>query len=193
MAIDPHRRRQERLDRIRGGRPDSPEDGNHGVKPPRRPNRLIFFIAAFVFIGVGYYGWDHIEKYAAQFVSGVDPEDIAQVQAGREIYYAHCAYCHGDYLEGQPEWDLVYPTGNRPPVPLDETGPAPGHTDALLFTIIKEGGQSVSPEGYRNTMPAYGAILEDWEIWAVLAFIESEWPADLRRRRDALQAQQAQQ
>ena len=192
MAMDPHRRRQERLDRLRGSKPapkkDDDEFGPMGNGPPGRgANKLIFFVAAFIFIGVGYYGWDYVERYSAQFLSGANPSDLAQIQAGREIYYANCAYCHGDYLEGQEDWDLTYPTGNRPPVPLDATGPAPGHTDDLLFRIIKNGGQSVSPEGYRNTMPAYGSLLEDWEIWAVMSFIEAQWPADIRRQRDALQ------
>ena len=29
-------------------------------------------------------------------------------------------------------------------------------------------------------MPAYAGILEDREIWAVLAYIKSRWPADIR-------------
>jgi mono/diheme cytochrome c family protein len=54
------------------------------------------------------------------------------------------------------------------------------HPDQLLFEITKRGGQASSPPGYKNNMPAFGGALTDQEIWAVLAYIKSEWPPDIR-------------
>jgi mono/diheme cytochrome c family protein len=36
--------------------------------------------------------------------------------------------------------------------------------------------------GYETDMPAYKAVLSDADICAVLSFIESTWPADIRER-----------
>ena len=36
-------------------------------------------------------------------------------------------------------------------------------------------------EGYRSNMPGFADVLEDREIEAVLAYIKSRWPADVRK------------
>ncbi|MCC2634961.1 MAG: cytochrome c, partial [Ramlibacter sp.] len=41
------------------------------------------------------------------------------------------------------------------------------------------------------TMPAYEGVLSDAEIVAVLSYIKSQWPADIRRKHDELNASAA--
>lgn len=37
-----------------------------------------------------------------------------------------------------------------------------------------------APPKYESDMPAFADTLADGEIWAVLAYIESAWPAEIR-------------
>jgi hypothetical protein len=71
-----------------------------------------------------------------------DPADAKQVQAGQAVYAQHRAVYHGANLEGQPNWQQPLPTGGLPAPPHDETGHTWHHADALLFKIVKLGGQS---------------------------------------------------
>lgn len=109
------------------------------------------------------------------------------VAAGRQIYAAQCAGCHGADLEGQPDWQQPGPDGLMPAPPHDETGHTWHHPDRVLFTITKHGvGAAVGRPDHRSAMPAYAGILSDAEIVAALSYIKSRWPAELRARHDAL-------
>ena len=115
----------------------------------------------------------------------IDPDDPAQVALGRRIYAEHCAICHGADLEGQPDWMTRKPDGRLPAPPHDVTGHTWHHPDQQLVMITKKGLSGVVP-GYGSDMPAFEAVLIDEEIAAVLAFIESSWPSDIRERQRAL-------
>lgn len=41
----------------------------------------------------------------------------------------------------------------------------------------------LAPEGYESDMPAYAGVLSDDEIRAVLAWIQSTWPAEIHTMR----------
>ena len=49
-------------------------------------------------------------------------DDLMVVQAGEKIYQAQCASCHGQYLEGQPDWRIRDANGFLPAPPHDATG-----------------------------------------------------------------------
>ncbi len=73
--------------------------------------------------------------------------------------------------------------GVLPAPPHDETGHTWHHDDAMLTDYIRRGGQAVLDDmGVRMTsgMPAFGAVLEDGDIAAILAFIKSNWPARIQ-------------
>ncbi len=114
-----------------------------------------------------------------------DP-DADPVARGRAVYAAWCAECHGARLEGQPDWRSRKPDGRLPAPPHDASGHTWHHSDADLFTIIKQGVGAFAPPGYESDMPAFGGVLSDAEIRAVLAFIRSSWPEDIRRRQAAI-------
>jgi mono/diheme cytochrome c family protein len=108
----------------------------------------------------------------------IDPSDQSLVMRGKEIYASHCASCHGAKLEGQPDWRQRLPNGRLPAPPHDESGHTWHHPDAVLVDIVTNGlvpGRT-APEGYESDMPAYGAILSNDDIVAVLAYIKSTWP-----------------
>lgn len=109
-----------------------------------------------------------------------DPTDTALVAQGAEIYAARCASCHGADLEGEADWRQRKPSGALPAPPHDAGGHTWHHPDQQLFAITKQGLGPFAPEGYVTDMPAFGDVLSDQEIWAVLAFIKSQWPKDIR-------------
>ena len=111
-----------------------------------------------------------------------DPTDAAQVTLGKAVYVQHCASCHGTNLEGQPDWQLRKPDGKMPAPPHDTTGHTWHHPDEVLFGITREGIAAFAPPGYESDMPAFGGTLSDEEIRAVLAFIASRWPENVRAR-----------
>jgi len=118
-----------------------------------------------------------------------DARDLRQVAQGQQVYIAQCARCHGTNLEGQPDWKQELPSGGRPAPPHDATGHTWHHADTLLFDIIKRGGQATSPADYQNNMPAFGGVLSDDEIWAVLAYIKSTWPAEIQAAQEQVSQQ----
>lgn len=111
-----------------------------------------------------------------------DPDNAQQVARGAAVYTQYCVACHGKQLEGQPEWRTRLANGRLPAPPHDASGHAWHHPDSVLFGITKFGlvpGKN-APPGYQSDMPAFGAVLPDEDIWAVLAFIKSYWPKDIR-------------
>jgi len=113
-----------------------------------------------------------------------DPNNAEQAALGQQVYVSFCAGCHGANLEGQPDWQKRLPLGNFPAPPHDESGHTWHHPDQWLFDIVKHGGQRFAPSRYRSAMPAYRDMLSDDEIWAVLAFIKSRWPASTRAHQE---------
>lgn len=111
-----------------------------------------------------------------------DPNDVKQVTLGANIYSESCASCHGAKLEGQPNWQRRLPTGRLPAPPHDETGHTWHHADNQLFEIIKEGIKPFAPPGYESDMAAFKDTLSDREIWAILAFMKTTWPPNIRER-----------
>lgn len=115
------------------------------------------------------------------------PDHAQTVALGRTLYQANCASCHGVNLEGEPYWQTPKPDGLMPAPPHDDTGHTWHHPDQLLFNITKLGVvRAASLTDYSSAMPAYEDILTDDEIIAVLSFIKSTWPGEVRERHNEL-------
>ena len=122
----------------------------------------------------------------------LQPGDTAVVALGSKVYDTHCASCHGAQLQGQPNWRLRDAHGRLPAPPHDDTGHTWHHPDEVLFNITKLGvARAANLKDYVSTMPAYEGVLSDAEIVAVLSYIKSRWPADIRRKHDELNASAA--
>ena len=135
-------------------------------------------IAAIAAIGAvgGVLYWRHDAR------PRIDPDDKTQVAQGQGVYGAQCARCHGSNLEGQPNWQDRLANGRLPAPPHDASGHTWHHPDAQLFDITKHGLAPYAPAGYQSDMPAFDGTLSDEQIAAVLAYIKSKWPADIRER-----------
>lgn len=102
-----------------------------------------------------------------------DPTNVAQVALGKAVYSENCASCHGTNLEGQPDWRERKSDGRMPAPPHNTMGHTWHHPDEVLFGIIKQGVAAFAPSGYESDMPAFGGVLTDEEIWAVLAYLKA--------------------
>lgn len=116
------------------------------------------------------------------------PDDPEVVTQGQSIYADQCAACHGARLEGQPNWRIRGEDGLLPAPPHDATGHTWHHDDETLFTLTKYGLAGLMENAPPSSMPVYEGVLSDDEIIAVLSFIKSTWPDDLRQYHDELNA-----
>jgi mono/diheme cytochrome c family protein len=119
-------------------------------------------------------------------VDGADAGDADLVARGAVVYVEACASCHGADLEGQPDWRTRGTDGKLPAPPHDETGHTWHHPDAVLFEMTKLGPRQFAGAGYATDMPGFAGDLPDADIWAVLAYIKSRWPADIAARQATL-------
>lgn len=131
-------------------------------------------------------GWQQVALSTRK--NWIDTNDAVVLAQGRETYVQYCASCHGANLEGQRDWMKRLPSGRMPAPPHDETGHTWHHPPAVLFGIVKDGVAKYAPAGYESDMPAFGETLTDDAIRAVLAYIWSTWPEDVKRRYAELQA-----
>lgn len=118
------------------------------------------------------------------------PESPAVVTAGRAIYASHCAACHGAGLEGQPNWGERRADSRLPAPPQDASGHAWHHADEDLYMVIRDGPAAIAGGGYQSDMPGFAGVLDDAEIVAVLSFIKSTWPDEIRMTHDLINGRQ---
>ena len=118
----------------------------------------------------------------------IDRDDPGLVALGQTIYRDYCASCHGDRLQGEPDWKTRKPTGRLPAPPHDASGHTWHHPDQLLFAITKFGLTRVAGRPIPSDMPVFEGLLSDREIIASLAYIKSTWPSDIQAKHDAMNA-----
>ncbi len=93
------------------------------------------------------------------------PESIA---AGREIFLANCAACHGFAGNGQ---GTIKPTFG--PAPADFTDRARQQTRSpqYLFWRVSEGGQIEPFRSQGSIMPAWKFRLSETQRWQLVAYL----------------------
>ena len=114
------------------------------------------------------------------YSSRANPSDPELVAWGLDVYDQSCASCHGADLQGQPNWRARKADGTLPAPPHDETGHTWHHSDNQLFQLTKWGTTAVVGGDYESGMPGFSDKLDDADIWAVLAYIKSQWPAHIQ-------------
>ena len=114
-------------------------------------------------------------------MASIPYQDNQSITAGKTVYDANCAACHGYQLQGQANWQIRSAEGYLPAPPHDETGHTWHHPDQMLFDFTKYGPQKFVGTDYRSIMPAYENRLSDREIWQVLAYIKAQWPESIQK------------
>lgn len=111
------------------------------------------------------------------------------ITAGAALYAQNCASCHGAALEGQPDWQSRKDDGLLPAPPHDRTGHTWHHDSQLLFDYTALGGAGAlaarGVTGFDSGMPAFAGVLSADEIWDILGYIRSTWPAAEQNVQDA--------
>lgn len=115
------------------------------------------------------------------------PADV--VERGRVLYAEHCAVCHGDDGQGEPNWTVRNADGSYPAPPHDSSGHTWHHPDGVLFQIVHDGGARPGMASFPSRMPAWGDVLTDDEIRAVITYLKTLWGPDER----AFQAERSEQ
>lgn len=149
----------------------------------RRSLVIAGMVAAGVIVAVAASGlhFDHDSRRLLR------PGDARLVAQGQQVYAARCAACHGQRLEGQPNWRSPGADGRFPAPPHDASGHTWHHTDDLLFRITKFGvAKAANLKNHESSMPAFEGQLSDQEIVAVLSWIKAQWPPEIRARHDRM-------
>lgn len=147
--------------------------------------RKIDLTAALVTISaLALMGLGHVSTAQAVTLEVDNPQIVLN---GSRIYDENCASCHGANLEGQPNWRARDTDGRLPAPPHDESGHTWHHDSEALFALTKYGIAAVinNPD-YPSNMPAYEGILSDDDIIAVLSYIKSTWPDEIRAIHDEI-------
>lgn len=92
------------------------------------------------------------------------PTESELIALGAQRYATYCASCHGDRGQGR-----IGPA-------LDATQHAWHHPDPQLREFITQGKW-----GPLTRMPAFGEVLSDSEVEAIIATIKSWWSEEQRR------------
>lgn len=124
--------------------------------------------------GAGGFWWMNRNSGALR------PDDARIVARGKIVYQGSCAACHGANLEGQPNWQDPLANGRMPAPPHSVEGHTWHHDDAMLIDLTTRGTQAVVGGSYKSDMPGYGDKLSRDDIIAVLSFIKSSWPKEIR-------------
>lgn len=150
----------------------------------KRP--FLIAVAGAALLGVALYALDPFSVEAGGVVLHDDDRDM--VARGEGIYQENCASCHGANLEGQPNWRVAGADGRLPAPPHDASGHTWHHDGDTLFRLTKYGtGALIGDPDYASNMPIYEGVLADDEIIAVLSYIKSTWPEDIRARHDEME------
>ena len=104
------------------------------------------------------------------------------IAQGETVYAVNCSGCHGANLEGEVNWKERNEDGSFRSPPHDETGHTWHHGDLTLIDSIVLGGARLNDMNIgTSNMPVFGELLTDEEITAVLIYIKSTWPEDVRQ------------
>ena len=138
------------------------------MKSEWRERTKVFFylISALLLLCFGC-GESHIDYPSRRMPDGL-MQDVAQLQAGKELFRSKCAFCHGKPSEGRSDRAVFF----KPPAP-DFTGAHYRETDPAYLYWRIEVGKTVEP--YRSqgsVMPAWGVHLSEEKIWQIVAYLQ---------------------
>ena len=151
--------------------------------------RVVIAGGGAALIGAALYAYTTVLAETDRVV--LQDTDPVIVALGASVYEANCASCHGANLEGQANWRSPGDDGRLPAPPHDKTGHTWHHDGDTLFRLTKYGtGALIGDPDYASNMPIYEDVLSDEEIIAVLSYIKSTWPDDVRARHDEMENRQ---
>jgi len=128
---------------------------------------VIVFAApqAFVLLAAQHEPGAHTHRDAAKLKNPV-PANAASVAAGRKLYDAQCASCHGAAGKGDGKGGA-----QLKPAPSDFTDASwkHGSSDGEIFTLIREGAKQTGMRGY-------GGRVAPQDIWHLVNYLRTLGP-----------------
>jgi mono/diheme cytochrome c family protein len=108
-----------------------------------------------------------------------------KVDAGREVYYRNCFFCHGDLMRGEGMYAhalLPVPTNFQDPGTIAQL------QESYLFWRIAKGGPGLPEEAgpWISAMPAWDQFLDEEQIWDVILFLY-DFTGNRPRAREAIE------
>ena len=146
--------------------------------------KRLFLFTIYLFLLAACSGSPMPSTTAAVSTGETATADLDEIILGQVVYAANCAACHGVNLEGEADWKIQNDDDSFRSPPHDETGHTWHHPDEVLLEAIRLGGARFEGLNIGGTspMPAFGESLTEAEITAVLTYIKSTWPDDIRER-----------
>ena len=96
--------------------------------------------------------------------------DATSVAAGKKLYGANCASCHGETGQGDGR---AGKTLTPPPANLADETWLHGSTDGEIFVVIRDGVKQTG-------MKAFGSRMTTHQMWDVVNYLRSIGPASPR-------------
>lgn len=111
--------------------------------------------------------WDRRDRWTNNWSATFKGTKVASADPnqGKQWYYFYCVSCHG--WTGQGDGPNAIEMDPRPR-PLTKGDYMNKRTNVQLFGVIKGGGSAVE---LADSMPAWGNVLQDQDIWNVVAFL----------------------
>ena len=128
------------------------------------------YLKALPAVAVAAAGDQKVADSATPSATKASRRDIGVMERGNRIFDQRCAYCHGDVGQGAQD---AYP-------PLAGNRAVNMHSPMNLIQMVRHGGFLPSTGGNPRPygMPAFGHVLDDVDIAAVLTYVRGSWGND---------------
>ena len=101
------------------------------------------------------------------------PATPASIAAGKALYDATCAACHGDRAQGAVKAKLsisiIEEQGARQPPDLTDDQWDHGSTDGEIYAVTKRGVPS-------TMMPGFDGVISDDDTWSIVNYLRTLLP-----------------
>jgi mono/diheme cytochrome c family protein len=131
-------------------------------------SRTVWFASAAAALSLGLFTMDAAaqQKPAANATKNPVAASPSSIATGKKLYDSQCASCHGAAGKGDGKAGAMLK-----PAPSDLTDGdwKHGHTDADIFTVIRDGAKQTG-------MRAYGSRIPTNDIWNLVNFVRTLGP-----------------
>jgi len=116
--------------------------------------------------------WPEAPEAMHDIMGGMVWNDQGAADAGKALYEANCASCHG--ISGEGDGPISENLTHTPADLTQHFHKADGSNDAYLFWRISKGGTVEPFKSQNSAMPAFESMLNEKQRWQVLAYVHQQ-------------------